>query len=53
MRARTVERFRDARTGAIREVGEEFTCTRERFEEILKVGPFVEEVPAKRKKAEG
>lgn len=49
MKVRTVVRFNDLKAGKVREVGEEFTCAKERFEEILKVGPFVEEVPAKRR----
>ena len=46
MKAKTLVRFNDRKEGVTREVGEEFTCTKARFAEILKVGPFVEEVKA-------
>ena len=49
MKARTVVRFRDLKEDRIREIGEEFTCTKARFEDILKVGPFVEAVAETRK----
>ena len=45
MKVKTLVRFRDKKKGEIREVGEEFTCSKARFEEILKVGEFVEEIP--------
>lgn len=48
MKVRTLVRFNDLKEGKLREVGDEFTVTKERFAEILKVGKFVEEVPAKR-----
>lgn len=44
MRVKTLVRFRDLKEGKLREIGEEFTCSKARFAEILKVGPFVEEV---------
>ena len=36
--------FRDKETNEVRKVGEEFTCTKKRFNEILSVGEFVKEV---------
>ena len=44
MKVKTIVKFRDIHTGAIHEIGEEFDCTDERFEEILKSGVFVEPV---------
>lgn len=44
MKAKVVQKFIDKNTGVVREVGEEFTCTKKRFNEILSVGEFVVEV---------
>ena len=44
MKAKVVVKFIDKTTGAVREVGEEFTCTKKRFNEILSVGEFVVDV---------
>lgn len=48
MKVKTVVKFHDLKEGKLREIGEEFTCTKARFAEILKVGPFVEEVKAEK-----
>ena len=48
MKVRTLVRFNDLKEGVTREVGDEFTCTKARFAEIRKVGPFVEEVKAEK-----
>lgn len=50
MKVKTLVRFQDLKADVIREVGEEFTVSKARFKEILSVGPFVEEVPAKQEK---
>ena len=44
MKVKTIVRFRDLKENKIREIGEEFTVSKERYDEILKVGNFVEEV---------
>lgn len=44
MKAKVISSFKDKETGKVRKVGEEFTCTKKRFNEILSVGNFVEEV---------
>lgn len=44
MKAKVLQKFIDKETGKVREVGEEFTCTKKRFAEILTVGEFVEEI---------
>lgn len=48
MRVKTVVRFIDKKESVTREIGDEFTCSKARFAEILKVGPFVEEVKAEK-----
>lgn len=48
MRVKTVVRFIDKKEGVTREIGDEFVCSKARFAEILKVGPFVEEVKAEK-----
>jgi hypothetical protein len=44
VKAKVIEKFIDKETGKLREVGDEFTCTKKRFAEILSVGNFVEEI---------
>lgn len=44
MMVETVVRFRDKKEGCIREIGDTFRCSKERYDEILKVGPFVKQV---------
>lgn len=43
MKVKVLKRFKDKHTGKVHKEGETFTCKKERFEEILKVGAFVEE----------
>lgn len=43
MKVKVVEKFRDKKTKEIRKVGEVFNVSKERFKEIIEVGPFVEE----------
>jgi len=52
MKAKVLKSFRDKHTGEIYKAGKVLTISRERFEEILTVGPLVEEVKAKKKAAE-
>lgn len=47
MRAKVLIKFIDKETGEVRNIGDEFICTKKRFAEILKVGAFVEEVTEK------
>ena len=51
MNVKTVVRFIDKKEGVTREIGDVFRVSKERYEEILKVGPFVEAVPETRKRA--
>ena len=44
MKVKTIAIFKDLKAKKLREVGEEFICSRERYEEILKKGKFVEPV---------
>lgn len=44
MRVITKVKFKDLKDKKIREIGEEFVVSKERYDEILKVGKFVEEV---------
>lgn len=46
MKVKVIEKFKDKTTGKVRKVGETFDCTKKRFDEILTVGKFVEEVKA-------
>lgn len=43
MKAIVKIKFIDKTTGKARKVGDIFTCNKERFEEICKAGPYVEE----------
>ena len=52
MKVKAIVKFNDLKEGVVREIGDEFTVSKERYEQILKVGPFVEEVATgTRKKA--
>lgn len=44
MKVQVVKPFRDKETNEVRKVGDEFTCTKKRYNEILSVGEFVKEV---------
>ncbi len=44
MKVRTIVKFQDLKENVMRELGDEFTCSKKRYEEILKVGKFVEEI---------
>ena len=50
MKAKVLMTFRDKYTGRLYRKGEEITLARERFEEILSVHPFIEEIKPKAKK---
>lgn len=43
MKAIVKIKFIDKTTNKVRKVGDIFTCNKERFEEIRKAGPYVEE----------
>lgn len=43
MKAIVLKKFRDKTTKSIRKVGEVFEATKERVEELIKVGNYVEE----------
>jgi hypothetical protein len=44
MKAKVLKRFKDKHTGELHQKGTTITVSKERFEEILTVGPFVEAV---------
>lgn len=44
MKVRTKVKFRDLKEDELREVGDEFIVSKDRYKEILEVGDFVEEV---------
>lgn len=44
MKVKVLKPFRDKVTGELRKEGEEFTCTKKRYNEILSVGELVEEI---------
>lgn len=44
MKVKVLKRFKDKHTGKIHEKGKTITVTKERFDEILKVGKFVEKI---------
>lgn len=48
MKAFVKIKFIDKITGNTRKPGEVFVCNRERFEEICKAGPYVEEYKEKK-----
>lgn len=53
MKAKVIKPFRDQYSGEVYKAGDVLTITRERYEEILKTAPLVEETqkPKKAKKA--
>lgn len=55
MRVRTIAMFKDKKTKTLREIGDEFECTEERYQEILNAGKFVEKLdePEKSKRKKG
>ena len=52
MKVRTLVTFNDLKEKQRREIGEEFVVSKERYDEILKVGKFVEEVKEEVKEEE-
>lgn len=44
MKVRALIKFKDLKEDKIREIGDEFIISKERYEEILKVGVLVEEI---------
>ena len=49
MKAKVLRKFKDKVTGETRNPGDVLTVSKKRFEEILKVGPLVEEIKEKTK----
>lgn len=47
MKAKVLEPFKDKHTGELHEKGSTITVSKERYKEILTVGPFVEAVSGK------
>lgn len=47
MMVKVVAKFRDKKTGEIRNIGDEFRVSKARYEEILEVGEFVKPVEKK------
>lgn len=53
MKVKVLNKFKDKHTGKIHKKGATLTISKERYEEILKVAPLVEEIAEpKKKKAE-
>lgn len=50
MKVKVLKKFKDKKTGKVRHVDEIFTVSKERYEEILKVGELIEEVKEETKK---
>lgn len=44
MKAKVLKRFKDKHTGELHQKGTTINISKERYEEILRVGPFVEAV---------
>lgn len=44
MKVKVLAKFKDKETGKIRKKGSTFECSKARYDEILKVGAFVEEI---------
>lgn len=44
MKVKVLKPFRDKVTGELRKAGDEFTCTKKRYNEILSVDVLVEEI---------
>ena len=51
MKVKVIERFRDKNTKKIHKVGDIITISQTRFDEILTVGNFVEEIKEEPKEA--
>ena len=49
MKVKVIKAFRDKHTGKLNKVGAKLNITKERYDEILKVGKFVEEIKADKK----
>lgn len=49
MKVKVLKKFKDKYSGEIHEEGKTFIISRERFNEILEVGPLVEEIETKKK----
>lgn len=49
MKAKVLKTFKDKYSGKIHKAGATITISKERFEEILKVAPFVEEIRNEKK----
>lgn len=52
MKAKVLQQFKDKYSGKTHKEGETLTISRERYEEILSVGPLVAEVKKTKKAAE-
>lgn len=52
MKAKVLRKFKDKHSGKMHNVGDIITISKERFAEILKVGPLVAEVKKEEKTAE-
>lgn len=44
MKVKVLKKFRDKVTGELHKVGDEFTCNKKRYNEILSVDNLVEEI---------
>ena len=50
MKVKVLEKFRDKYTGKVHEKGKTITISKERYDEILTVGKFVEEIKETKEK---
>jgi hypothetical protein len=50
MKVKVLKTFRDKVTGEMHKIGEEFTCTKKRYNEILSVDVLVEEIKEENEK---
>lgn len=52
MRVKVLKTFRDKVTGELHKIGDEFTCTKKRYSEILSVDNLIEEVKEEKEESE-
>lgn len=52
MKAKVLKRFKDKHTGELHQKGTTITVSKERFDEIMSVGPFVEAIKTGKTKKE-
>ncbi|MCC8163346.1 MAG: hypothetical protein LIO86_09360 [Lachnospiraceae bacterium] len=53
MKVKVIKAFKDKHTKEIHRAGDEFTCSKERYDEILSKDKYVEPVPPKSSRKKG